>query len=389
MLTEPTANATARVEELQRELLQLRRTVREQAMELQALRALRATSNPAPTSTTTDLKAGEASCALSQSLSSLYCSSFVRHRPSVAVCLSGIARWLVHSFVYRSLKSHVLDALGVPVTAFARLKLPDSRYVGRRISVSGAAVLRALAFLGIPLERTVLINRTAVDFADCPRYASDAHGHPRRASSAGNASGALCSQAYVTAALGQLESRYYGAKMIESHELRTSTRFDWVLFARPDLLWYRPLRPWCFFAARSSSLRTTSNFDFAFLMPRGSVVAVLQSPYDRYHGCKEDLPRCKTLEHYQRGAWKAHGVYPIQHHPTGLPALVVRPGSHSKTGSYTCERYLSVPEQQPWEPNLLGRRACNAITNFNQCFDLAAAQERGDIVASSPDKPAV
>ena len=93
----------------------------------------------------------------------------------------------------------------------------------------------------------------------------------------------------------------------------------------------------------------------------------------------QNLPRCKTLEHYQRGAWKAHGVYPIQHHPTGLPALVVRPGSHAKTGSYTCERYLSVPEQQPWEPNLLGRRACNAITNFNRCFDVAAAQESGDV----------
>lgn len=306
-------------------------------------------------------------CSDSQSLSSMLCSTFARNEPQVAVCISGIARAFVQSLVYRSFKAHVLDAIGAPVTAFARLKLEDARYMGRRVSVSREAVLRALAAVGIPLERTVLLNHSSHSFADCEEYSTDSIGRQRHNRTV--SSGALCSANYLHAAVGQMESRYFGVQLVERYENRTGTRFDWVLFARPDLLWYRPLRPWCFFATKRTTLTAVAVIDFAFLLPRAKVVPVLQAPHLRYHSCTEDLPRCKTLEHYQRGAWKAVGVYPIQQHPSGLPAMIPRPGSHSRMGSYTCASFLRVAEQQAWEPNLLGRQVCNSITNFNKCLE--------------------
>ena len=152
-----------------------------------------------------------------------------------------------------------------------------------------------------------------------------------------NTNHTYCTLDYLKAALGQLESRYFGAQMIEQFERIKRQRFDWVLFARPDLLWYRPLWPWCFFSRNSTLPQPLSNWDFVFLLPRATMWPILQAPYVRYHSCKEDIPRCKSLEHYQRGVWLQHQLYPIQQHRTGLPALIARPRSIWNWMSQSCE----------------------------------------------------
>ena len=298
-----------------------------------------------------------------QSLSSMYCDSL--KPPHVAVVISGIVRAFTRPLVYWSFKQHVLDALGAPVTAFARLKLGDSGYLRSddAHTLPAEAVLQVLATVGISASRTLLINDSNADFADCPKYSSHRNGTLR--SHIAEHSGVLCSQQYLSSALGQLESRYFAAELVARDENRTRRKFDWVLFARPDLLWYRPLRPWCFFSSSRSLPRPLGTFDFTFLMPRDKMAAILQAPFLRYHHCLEDFPRCKTLEHFQRGAWRRHGVYPIDQHPTGLPALIARPASRWRIGPYTCGSYMHVPEQQSWEPDLTQHRECSRLTNWN------------------------
>ena len=45
--------------------------------------------------------------------------------------------------------------------------------------------------------------------------------------------------------MGQLRNRQKCHGLVSGDERATGKRFDWVLYARPDLLWYRPLLPWC------------------------------------------------------------------------------------------------------------------------------------------------
>ena len=402
------SDAVARLAALERENIELRKLVVAQAVQL---------ANPTVLSSRS-----KHMCSVSQSLSSMYCDQIP---PKVAVCVSGIARAFMRPLVYRSFKEHVLDSIGGAVTGFARIKLKDAGYLRADDAHDAVAedVLRVLAFVGIPVERAILVNVSAPAYADCTAgftkasdfaacqrtkwctarisqcrtseymlhhcqrtcnatgpecanvtasvfYTTDRDGRPTDGFTlqTPHANDSYCKPAYLSAAIAQLESRYLGLQMIEQYETRQRLRFDWVLFARPDLLWYRPLRPWCFFSRNRTLPRPIAKADFAFLLPRDKAFAVLQAPFVRYRSCVEDFPRCKSLEHYQRGVWRRHGVYPIEQHATGLPALIARPNSKWNRGPYTCRNYMHVAEQQPWEPDLLQHAECSHVTNLNKCM---------------------
>lgn len=409
----------AKIAALEREIVELRKIAADQA-------AVLANRNAVLSSAVDTL------CSMSQSLSSMYCNN-LRPPPHVAVCISGIARAFVRPLVYRSFKEHVLNSIGGAVTGFARVKLGDAGYLRGDDAHDTAAedVLRILAFVGIPAERAILVNDSAPTYADCtagftnavefaacidskgsgwcsgriqqcrsseyvtercrrtcnstgPKcakvtastmfYSTDRGGQPTDGTTVQtHNANPYCKLSYLSAAIGQLESRYEGMRMVEQYETHRGIRFDWVLFARPDLLWYRPLRPWCFFSRNRTLPKPIANADFAFLLPRDKAVPVLQAPFVRYRSCEEDFPRCKSLEHYQRGVWRRHGLYPIEQHATGLPALIARPRSSWNVGPYTCRNYMHVAEQKPWEPDLLQHSECSAVTNWNKCMLLAAS----------------
>ena len=75
--------------------------------------------------------------------------------------------------------------------------------------------------------------------------------------------------------------------MIEEHERRHKYTFTAVLSARPDLLWYRAMLPWCFLDLTSQTHRLHS--DWAYLMPRQSARAIMKWPHAAYTGCSKDF----------------------------------------------------------------------------------------------------
>ena len=101
------------------------------------------------------------------------------------------------------------------------------------------------------------------------------------------------------------------------------------MFARPDLLWYRALRPWCSFGVNRTSLqKVIVKHDYAFLLPGRHMHALLRAPHEDYLGCREDLVPGKTIEHYQRGLWRRHGVWKVMEARSSekevLPARIFR-----------------------------------------------------------------
>ena len=269
----------------------------------------------------------------------------------------------------------MIDAIGAPITAFARLKLadgvswkadnPSQRSNARGHAGGKASILRALAAVGIPPDRTSLVEDEGAPMPDCPGYSSHRfvdnssfrHGRP----------------SYLRSMAGQLESRHAGVAMVVAHETRFGVRFDWVLYTRPDLLWYRPLRPWCYLSRNATlppaaALRTQ---DFAFLLPRAMADAALAAPHRAYHACRADLPHGKLFEHWQRGLWRANGVWPnpFEGNAWTLPTVVIReqPWLYGRR-EFSCTGYLRIAERREAEPDLMNDwRLCTKITNGNRC----------------------
>ena len=79
----------------------------------------------------------------------------------------------------------------------------------------------------------------------------------------------LYSAAYYQSFLGQLESRYQCMRLIEGFERKQQQpqegggggefEFDVVIIARPDLVWYRPVAPWCLHDVGDAGKRLVSS----------------------------------------------------------------------------------------------------------------------------------
>ena len=86
----------------------------------------------------------------------------------------------------------------------------------------------------------------------CPNY-----GHFRVNGSSENDRSALPEDTRQWAAYkslqGQLDNRYQCYNMIKRHENSSGFRFDAILYARADLMWPIPFRPFCTFRVRPES----------------------------------------------------------------------------------------------------------------------------------------
>eukprot|EP00325_Prymnesiales_sp_UTEX-LB-985_P002507 CAMPEP_0174697130 /NCGR_PEP_ID=MMETSP1094-20130205/3079_1 /TAXON_ID=156173 /ORGANISM="Chrysochromulina brevifilum, Strain UTEX LB 985" /LENGTH=264 /DNA_ID=CAMNT_0015894049 /DNA_START=120 /DNA_END=914 /DNA_ORIENTATION=- len=204
--------------------------------------------------------------------------------PRIALLISGGFRALTLPLVYYSFKQNVIDALGTQPTVFMYLKVNQAEP-----SLSQEAVALMLKVTGIPRKHVVMLNESApVKLAECPRYKI----WPR-----GNPTDRHHRLEWLVHIVAQLENRAESTKLIEEHERRTSKRFHWVFYARPDLLWYEPVRPWCFISATSRGFtQIISRHDYAFLLPRELMPVLLQSPYYAYMTCKKDITPGKIIE---------------------------------------------------------------------------------------------
>ena len=108
--------------------------------------------------------------------------------------------------------------------------------------------------------------------------------------------------------VGQLTNKKMCYDLISRREARQRWSYDYVLYARPDLTWWRPIDPWCLWlnshlpegAATKGPAepqdgnppaghRLPTGFkyaDFALVVPGSQARRFLEQPYIQYHACE-------------------------------------------------------------------------------------------------------
>ena len=109
--------------------------------------------------------------------------------------------------------------------------------------------------------------------------------------------------------------------MFADDERQTGKRFDWVIVARPDVTWFAPLQPWCFWLRPGQHENGFKRWDWAFVAPRAKAEALLKEPYDRYWSCGwPAFKRPELIENY----WHDHLSFDLPEEPLHLPVMITR-----------------------------------------------------------------
>ena len=231
---------------------------------------------------------------------------------TVAVCFGGTPRTFKYDAVQRSLLENVLTGFGgANVTAFAYIKLEDSwgnALNDARFGVhvhSEEEISRLLRRLGVRRSRMVLQGADAElaglqARAPCPGYPSIGS----FANTSAVTDRSVNSLSIYKSLLGQLRNRKGCSDLIEADERRHSRRFRWVLFTRPDLLWYAPLgTTLCRLFASPRQDYFFSRMDWSLLMRREQMTGVLSAPFDEFHGCRAPYLPGIDIDVYVKRSW--------------------------------------------------------------------------------------
>ena len=163
-------------------------------------------------------------------------------------------------------------------------------------------------------------------------------------------------------------ARCYAA--ILEAEMADDQRYDWVVQARPDMVWVAPLPPLCASGrAAASAIEHPGHRDHFFALPRSAARVVLWEPYVVDFGvCEARRLPYVTSESWLAGKMSAAGfgrAEPLRE----LPPLVVRNSSREPSvlhichaGATSCGEPPSVPlrdclqatfpEEEPWQCRL-------------------------------------
>ena len=262
------------------------------------------------------------SCEANALASNLICGAYVR--PSVAVCIAGSARTFHQPLVHRTARTNFIEAFGGVITVFAALKLGDERPDNLGTSVVGEdekvinalkhvtpAVTRALkrstrsvspwshrmvSSSSAPRSRPRFALRRQVGAIDRHDVVSNVDAasakYPRvllgstslptdspppercgvaQAAKQGRTNYVLRSM------LGQLNNRRACLSLITRHERAHSTRFDYVIYSRPDVAWPVAMRPFCLWDLTQRYMMG----DQVLMFPRAAASEVLEA-------CQED-----------------------------------------------------------------------------------------------------
>ena len=264
-----------------------------------------------------------------------------------AVCVGGAARTFGHPVVYRTLKTNVIDALGGIVVPFAYLKLGDDRGTIRdggqcvtncrlaaNVTATREEVDEGLKHLQISTDNVIIKDTAFVQPPNCPNY-----GHFRVNGSSENDRSALPEDTRQWAAYkslqGQLDNRYQCYNMIKRHENTTGYSFDAILYARADLMWPIPFRPFCTFEFDLNRMRQ----DWTWWIRRGDARKAFEHNRNELYSCKKEFtPGVRaggtTIERYiLNGIDWYHGT-----HCSGI--------KHSSAGDLLTGHIVRVPDRR-------------------------------------------
>ena len=224
-----------------------------------------------------------------------------------------------------------------------------------------AVVRRALEWLEIPPSRYHISEQEAhsppPNCADYPVFPE----HPSLETQIG-------SSGHRASTTGQVESRFRCHELISRHERETGTLFDWVLFARPDLLWFRSVYPWC--TVEQAVEWGARRIDWAFLVTREAARLALVAPYEAYFNCSAPFLLTDNQE-----SWEARHVWArdsIREAPSLLPGYLVRDGFRRDNPTFSCGEIdfrgssLGAPGSRPMN------NYCATLANENSCNAEAA-----------------
>ena len=236
---------------------------------------------------------------------------------SVAVCIGGFARtWGTEPIAATSFRMNVLEPLRERAYLFINVKTLDERgFPGDLVSTTPSEIRAKIATLGVvPSE---MIMNPGSDTHRPPACSISPGWQPYDAIAASKREKALESQ------YGQLESHATCLRQVATHERHKSMRFAWVLYARADLLWTRPIDVCSLETTLSRGWRQR---DFAVLIPRHLAGAVLKEPRDGLFNCSLQYSPTtfKEVETWKYALWDRY--VDVDTHHQFLPAEILKDG---------------------------------------------------------------
>ena len=242
-------------------------------------------------------------------------------RPLAAMCIAGAARTFSAPLVLAALRYNLIEALGCDVRLFVQLKTSDTAkiagvqritFAAHRVEATTLAETLEIPWLVRLLEEVSVVDG-AGSFAGAgrlvPQGLVDTSPSPSSLIVPGNTTAWRAHRAtrcvlspYLAAGtneerlllnhLGQAWCR--GA--IQRAEMHAGRRFDIVGFVRPDLVWWRPVPPWCAWNASKTLVSCSrSGCDLGWLAPRQYMGALLGQA-DLHRDCTDGASCCATPE---------------------------------------------------------------------------------------------
>ena len=291
------------------------------------------------------LSSAFATCGDGSTFPEILCQDFP-DPPEIAVCLFGTARTFAQYLVYRSLRDNVLRAFGTSSTLFADLTIEDARYDHRTeglVQTSHKAVHDALKWLQVPPEQFNIHERLeSQQSANCSNYGPETSGQ-------------------FESFLHQVHSRYSCHKLITEFEAKRNKNFTWVLFARPDMVWVKPVLPWCAMVNQVSSTGVRNDI-ISYLLNRNDAYE-FGNGLLRYLGC--EAPFADGIMEGWMGRYKAIETSHFRDASKidNLPCIITRnrewyDNGAFPAGSYGCS-WLSLDMDGMQCRKMLERNSCN------------------------------
>ena len=315
--------------------------------------------------------------------------------PNIAVCIGGSARTFTRKLVHQALRDSVLRSFGAPTTralcakgararactetslslaVFAVIKTHDARgderpEFGGTVDGDPEAVVRALEWLGVPPSRYRVSGLDQPSHSEPPRCENYPKDFKAAADSPTTQIGTVAHRASTT---GQVESRYKCHELIAEHERSTGVRFDWVLFARPDLFWFRPVFPWCHI--EEAVVLGAKRSDWTFMVTRDEATRTMRTPYELYFNCSAPFLLTDNQEAWEdRHVWPGPGGKAVHDQQGLLPAYLVRDGTRAATPMFSCGEIdfyafgASLNRQQFPVPKWYESHECRILADINTC----------------------
>ena len=237
-----------------------------------------------------------------------------RQPPSVAFCITGAARSFPTRLVLSMLQSNLFTALGAAPRSrfFLQLKVNDSDKLAigtastsfhRHRETSAANLQAALAqpWLRAKTAEAVVINGSGASFGE-GNGMQPSRVVPSNDSMWSKFRATKCKSSYLK--VGNNEERLilqhlgiaWCGHAIPRYEAKVGRQFDLLVYTRPDLVWWKPIVPWCVWRWEHQMLACNApGCDMAWVAPRASMPRLMNQL--EYHRDCFERGCCSTSEH--------------------------------------------------------------------------------------------